>query len=287
MELDPRIVRIGLEVGGKLQTYDGLAVVATGCKYANANQNECEVKITNLAAATRDYIVTEASPYNKNKARKRLIVEAGRQSYGYATVFQGDITAAEVSQPPDITLCIKAVTGNYSKGHVIQRSRAGICSLRQIAAGVAKDLGLSLNFQCSDKQIANYSFTGGALRQVDQLGACGGVSAYVDDSALILKNYGAPLMGSTRVLNLDTGMIGIPAFTERGVQVKMLFDNQTKLGTGLIVQSTLNPAANGSYTVYKLGFEIASRDTPFYLVAEAQRVNATIAAHVKTKKGKK
>lgn len=286
-ELDPRIVRIGIEVGGRLQTYDGLAVTATGCKFANANQNDCEVKITNLAKATRDYLITEASPFNKNKVRKRLIVEAGRRSYGYATVFEGDIVSATISQPPDITLCIKAATGDYSKGHVIQRSKAGLCSLRQIAGGVAKDLGLSLNFQCSDKQIANYSFTGGALRQVDQLGACGGISAYVDDGALILRNYGAPLAGSTRIVNIDTGMIGIPEFTERGIKVKMLFDNQTKLGTGLIVQSIQNPAANGGYTVYKLGFEIASRDTPFYLVAEAQRADGAVAPKAKKKKVKK
>lgn len=271
-DLDSRIVRVGIEVAGRLQTYDGLAVVATGTKFAGANQNDCEVKITNLARTTRDYIITEASPFNKSKVRKRLIVEAGRTSFGVSTVFVGDIVSACVSQPPDVTVTLKAATGNYDKGNVVQRSQPGLCNLRQIASQVANDLGLSLNFQCSDRQIANYAFTGGALRQVDQLGACGRVNAYVDDGALILKNYGAPLAGSARVVNLDSGMIGIPEFTERGIKVKMLYDNQTKLGSGLVVQSQLNPAANGNYTVYKLGFELASRDTPFYLVAEASRV---------------
>lgn len=275
-ELDPRIVRVGIEVAGKLQTYDGLAVVATGCKYANPLENECEVKITNLARATRDYILTEASPFNASKARKRLIVEAGRRSFGVSTVFEGDITSAIASQPPDITLTLKAATGNYSKGNVIQRTQPGLCSFRQIAAQVAKDLGLSLNFQCADKQIANYAFTGGALRQVDQLAACGGVNAYVDDRVLVLKTYGAPLAGSTRILNLETGMIGAPEFTERGVKVKMLYDNQTKLGSGLQIESVLNPGVNGTYTVYKLGFELASRDTPFYLVAEAVRIDGRV-----------
>ncbi len=270
-ELDPRIVRVGIEIAGRLQTYDGLAVVATGTKYANANQNECEVKITNLAAATRDYIITEASPFNKSGQRKRLIVEAGRQSYGVSTVFVGDIVAANVGQPPDIVVCLKAETGSYDKGNVIQRSQSGVCSLRQIAAQVAKDLALSLNFQCDEKQIANYTFTGGALRQVDQLGRYGRVNAYIDDGALILKNYGKALAGPTRLVDIESGMIGAPEFTERGVRVKMLYDNQTTLGSGLRVRSAINPAANGDYTVYKLGFELANRDTPFYLVAEAQR----------------
>jgi hypothetical protein len=271
-ELDPRIVRVSLEIGGQLKTYDGLHVVVSGCKYANANQNECEVKIANLAAATRDYLITEASPFNKSGQRKRLIVEAGRKSYGTSTVFVGDVVSAAASQPPDIVLTLKAATGDYDKGLVIQRSQPGLCSLRQIAGQVASDLGLSLDFQCRDKQIGNYTFTGGALRQVDQLGSYGRINAYVDDGVLILKDYGVPLTGSTRRLDLETGMIGVPEFTERGIKVKMLYDNQTKLGSGLEIRSRINPAANGNYTVYKLGFELASRDTPFYLIAEAQRV---------------
>jgi hypothetical protein len=40
----------------------------------------------------------------------------------------------------------------------------------------------------------------------------------------------------------------------------------------LEVRSKINPAANGTYTVYKLGFDLANRDTAFYLIAEASRV---------------
>jgi hypothetical protein len=276
LDLDPRIVRIGIEIGGRLQTYDDLYVKASGCKYANANQNECEVQIANLSHATRDYLITEASPFNKSGTRKRLIVEAGRQSYGVSTVFVGDITSAMVTQPPDVIVTLKAATGNFDKGNVIQRSQPGLTSIRQIAAQVAKDLGLTLKCECRDKQVANYTFTGSALRQVDQLGTFGKVNAYVDDGSLVVKDYAIPLAGTARVLNIDTGMIGIPEFTERGIKVKMLYDNQTSLGSGLVVSSQLNPAANGTYAVYKLGFELASRDTPFYLIAEAQRTDGVL-----------
>lgn len=270
-ELDPRVIRVGVEVGGNVQTYDGLAVIASGVKYANANQNECEVKITNLAKATRDYLLTETSPFNSNRVRKQLTLSVGRRSTGTSVLFVGDIVSVVGSQPPDVTVTIKCATGDYSKGDIVQRTQPGLCSLRRIAAQVAQDLGLRLDFQCDDRQIANYSFTGGALRQVDQLGAYGRVNAYVDDGELILKNYGQPLRGSTRVLNLSTGMIGVPEFTERGVKVKMLYDNQTTLGSGLRIESQMNPAANGDYSIYKLGFEVASRDVPFYLLAEASR----------------
>jgi hypothetical protein len=270
-QLDPRIIRIGIEVNGVLKTYDDLYVVASGTKFANATQNECEVKIANLDKATRDFLLTETSPFNKNRRRKLLRVEAGRRSTGTSLVYLGDITNATGSQPPDITLTLKSATGDYLKGDVVAKSAAGMTPLRNIAQGVARDLGLSLVFEAQDKQIANYSFTGGALKQVNQLGVMGQVNAFVDDGKLIVKNYNAPLRGATRVLNLDTGLIGIPEFTEHGVKVRMLFDNQTRIGSGLDITSRLNPAVNGLYVVSKLGFELANRDTPFYLIAEATR----------------
>lgn len=271
-QIDPRILRISVEVNGQLKIYEGLQMTASGTKCANATQNECEVKITNLDRATRDYLVTETSPYNKNTTPKRITVEAGRRSTGTALVFVGDVVTASQAQPPDITTTIRCATGNYSKGDIIARSQPGMAALSTIAAQVARDLGLSCNFQCKDKQIGNYSFSGGALKQVDKLGSVGRVNAYVDDRMLVVKDYNAPLRGRTRVLNSDTGMIGAPEFTEHGVKVRMLFDNQTSLGAGLDIRSATLPAANGLYTVYKLGFELANMDVPWYYIAEAKRV---------------
>jgi hypothetical protein len=271
-ELDPRVVRIGIEIGGLIKWYEDLAVTAKGTKYANANQNECEVTITNLAPATRDYILTEASPYRHAGKRKRFYVAAGRKSSGASTVFVGDIVSACASQPPDITVTIKSATCDHDKGNVVQRSQPGSASMRHIAGQVAGDLGLSLNFQAPDKNIANYSFTGGALRQVDQLGMHGGCNCYVDDGSLVVKPAGKPLGGVAHVLDVDSGLVGIPEFTERGLRVKMFYDSHVKLGSGLQVRSKINPAANGTYSVYKLGFDLANRDQSFYLVAECQRV---------------
>jgi len=272
---DPRIVLIGIEINGVLKTYDDLYVIASGTKYANANQNECEVKIANLDKATRDFLLTETSPFNKNRKRKLLRIEAGRRSTGVALVYQGDITSATGSQPPDIMLTLKSATGDYLKGDIVARSSGPSTSLRGLAQRIANDLRLSLQFEAQDKQVANYSFIGGALKQIDQLGVMGKVNAFVDDGKLVVKNYNVPLIGRTRILNKDTGMIGIPEFTEHGVKVRMLFDNQTVVGGGLDLRSEMNPAVDGLYTVSKLGFEIANRDVPFYYIAEATRVAQT------------
>jgi hypothetical protein len=66
-------------------------------------------------------------------------------------------------------------------------------------------------------------------------------------------------------------MVGIPEITEQGIKVKYLLDNVSRLGGGLRISSDIYPAVNGLYIIYKLGFEISNRDTPFYYIAEAAR----------------
>lgn len=271
-EFDPRIVKFGVEINGRIKWYEGLSITAVGMKYANPNQNECEIEVANLSEATRNQILTECSPFNLNRTPKRMLLEAGRVSYGTKRIYTGDISAISVSQPPDVTIRLKALTKNHSKGDVVGRNYANNTPLSRISQGVADDLGLSLDFQAQDKGISNYTFTGGSLKQVAILDAAGGVNCYVDDDALVVKAADVPLTGTIRELDLDSGMIGIPDVTEQGVKVTFLLDNTTRLGSGLRITSKLYPTLNGTYVIYKLGFNVASRDTPFYWIASCKRI---------------
>ena len=271
-ELDPRIVKVSIEVNGRLKTYSSpMAITAYGTKYGNALQNECEVVIENLDKETQDYILTETTPYNLNRTPKTIIVEAGRVSYGTAVIYRGNIVTSIVSQPPDIGMTLKCLTGNFIKGNILTRNQPGSATLSQISAQIAQDTGTLLNFQATNKNISNYNFSGPAPNQVNLLGTMGGLNVFIDDNTLVVKDAFIPLTGVNRILSASTGMIGIPEFTEQGIKVKFLLDNRTTLGGGLQIISKQYPAANGNYVIYKLGFQIATRDTPFYYIAEAAR----------------
>ena len=41
--IDQRIVRVGLEIDGVLNRYEGLRVKATGTKYTDPTQNDCSI----------------------------------------------------------------------------------------------------------------------------------------------------------------------------------------------------------------------------------------------------
>lgn len=270
-KIDERIVRVSIDIGGQLKVYENLWIASTGCKYANALQNEAEVRIANLSKADRDYFLTETSPFNKNPKPKKLILEAGRKSTGTTKIYEGNISACKPTQPPDIILQFKCQANQYLKGKIIASSQSATVPLSQIARQIAGDNDLSLNFQADDKNVSNYSFTGASLRQVGKLGEVGGVDAYVDDNELIVKNLNVPLKGQIRILNAKSGMIGIPEITELGVKVTYLLDNQTKLGGAVQIESEIYPTVNGKYSIYKLGWNIASREVPFYWVPECVR----------------
>jgi len=271
---DDRIVRVGIQVGDKIRYYQDLAIVASGTKYANATDNECEIKITNLSKETRDYILTETSPFKKSKDPKKIILEVGRVSTGTSRIFIGDIISAKPSQPPNIDLSIKATTKSTAKNDTVVRSKTEKSSLNSIAKDVARDLNLKLVFEAKDKQIANFSYIGSNAGQINELAKSGSVNAYIDDDKLIVKDSDTPLTGKSQLLRLDTGMIGIPEIDQNGIKVKYLYNNQSVVGGALQIESKLNPSANGMYQIYKLNFDVASRDNNFYLIAEAKRIES-------------
>lgn len=275
-ELDPRIIRVTLGIDGENKVFqatgtDGFAIESTGTKYANPIQNEAEIKIANLAKADRDYLLTATSPFNLNRTPKTILLEAGRVSTGTTKVFSGNIAQSAPTQPPDIFITFKCVTGQYLNGQLVSVQQPGTTPLSVIAKGVAASTGLNLNFQATDKNIYNFAFAGGAGKQVDALGDAGAVNAYVDDGELIVKDQNLPLEGVARVLSEFSGMVGIPELTQFGVKAKMLLDNVTKLGGALQIQSTIYPTVTGTYVVYTLAWNITSRGDPFYWIADSIR----------------
>ena len=269
--LDKRIIYVELEVPGGKKRYEGMAVEYSLTKTAGTVMNEADIKIANLARDVREYLVTETSPLKRPRRRKAVAVYAGYESTGVTRRFVGDITSATVTQPPDIWLNMKARTGYFAKGNILARSAPAQSKLSGLSGDVARDLGLELSFEATDKAIANYSFTGSALQQVDKLADSGLVDVYVDDDRLVVKDRGKGLAGRRRVLSRETGMIGLPAVDEKGVKVKMLLDPYTTLGGEIEIQSELNPAANGVFVIYKIRENCALRNTQFYLEVEASR----------------
>ncbi|HEK1906989.1 baseplate hub protein [Proteus mirabilis] len=269
--MDLRRIRLGIEVGERLQWYEGLRISASGTKYANPLQNECNVTISGLNAQTRDYLLTETSPYNNNKQTRRLYLEAGRVNTGLLSLFIGDIVSAEIDSPPDVTLTLSAKTSHQSAGKIISSSGGTMRRLSEIALAIADDCGVKLDFQATDKNIANWYYCGSALHQIERLQEAGDVKAFIDDDTLFVKDDDKALKSRLRILNMNSGMIGIPKATESGLTVSYLIDSTSELGGMLRLESKLNPSLNGDYIIEQLAFSVASHEADFNYTAICKR----------------
>lgn len=271
--IDSRVVRLGIEISGSVKWYEGLSIYAKGTKFTSPNQGQCTITIVNLNRETREYLMKETNPTSSSRVRKGVILEVGRESFGTTVLYTGDIFRSEPTEKPDLALVLTCITGNFNKGLLVSRSGQELDKLSNIAKAVAQDNGLGLSFEVPDKNIASYSFTGSAFAQIKQLEELSSADVYVDNSTLYVKPKGKPKKGATvRVLNKRTGMIGVPKATENGIKVTMLFDSVTQIGSKIDLTSEINPILDGMYSIYKLDFDISSRDNPFYLTAEANRI---------------
>ncbi len=278
--LDPRLLRVTIDLEGNPHVFESLAISAVGTKYTSAISNVCDIRIANIDKETRDKLLTEGTPYSRLAPPKNsILIEAGRESLGLHQVFNGDITTVNVTQAPDIWLVMRAITGKQRKNMTVSTSQNASAKFSLISSQVAGELGIPLDFRAPDKDVANFSFSGSLERMVGTLGTISnGVDAYVDDDRLVVKSRYDPVTAEVIPISIDTGLVGIPEFIDLGVRCTVLLTTEIRLGQTIRLTSAAYPAVDGEYVIYRLGFNLANRDSPFYYILEASNPDLGRAA---------
>lgn len=278
---DDRLVTLAVNFEGQTVSYDqNFYIYASGTKYTNGNIGEAIIRIDNIAKVTRDLLVTKTSQWVTPRQYVNIILSAGRKSSGTFVLFTGQATACNPSQPPDIGLIFKSLTQAFMLGNIGAFGAPPITDIKTICTQIAKDLNVTLDFQATNnKNIENYSFTGPALKQIIKLNQMGGISAFIDNDTLVVLDSQTPRKSPRVMISTETGMIGVPQITDLGVSVKLLINEEIKVGYPVTVKSDINPAANGDFFIFKLSFEIASRDTSFYWLLDLRPAALAIGFH--------
>lgn len=272
---DQRIVRVGIEIDGKISTFEGLDIRSRGRKFASSLPAQCDITISNLTREQRNFILTHATPLivkgkgtapGPQRTPVEVTLDVGRESYGAFRLYEGNSFACGATQPPDIGIVLQSLTQNINAALAGAWTQSGVRPLSVISKAVADSMNppLALDFQATDKNIDNYSFTGAALSQVEKLNQMGGTQSWIDNKKLVVVDSDKPIKGATRLINLSTGMIGVPQVTDTGVLVRVLVDNSIQVGCSVEIQSKINPAVNGTFKVCRMEWDIANRREPFY-----------------------
>jgi hypothetical protein len=283
---DQRILTVEIVFEENSLVYAGpLYIKATGSKTIISQQNTCTIQLGNLNKSERDYLLSNCNQNLQAQYKvRRVRVMAGRQSVQSWQVFEGDIVQASISQPPDTMLTIRCTTNARDRTQWLTWSNLSNVKLGDIAQQIATLMGLTLQIDPEVNQnyiIPRFTFNGPAAALIIRLselggpaatdGLNGGVRVWVDDTVLHVANWKKGLTGNKVQISAQTGMVGIPEFTEYGIKVRTLADRNIVLGGAMQLTSQVVPVMNADYVISRLDYDLSTRSQEFYYDVWAYR----------------
>lgn len=262
-----------ITASGQLKRLEGIDIDFNVSKYLGVVMNEANITIYNLPREDIEYLTTFTSQWIAYQKRKRIRVFAGYKDTAVSLIFDGDIIEALPSIPPDIALRCKARSGAYGNSTMISQSITEPIAVKDLLKQAESWTGLTIkDNSTTTRKLSGFYYTGSVTHLIGQLNDIPDIIAYEDDGCLcVVDRKNIDIGTQTRVINKDSGMIGIPEPNALGISVRILLDPSIKLGQKIKVESTLIPACSGVYTIYELKHHGELRGNDFYTDITARR----------------
>lgn len=270
-KINSRIVTVGIQTESDFQLFEGLDIRAYGQKFAGPESNTATIIISNLSTAQKNWLLRTATPYKyaTNPERKTVLVtlSVGREDEFPAFVlFQGYCYASQVTMPPEIGVVLTSTANNLKASTMDVQNFGALANLNTIISGIASKYGLKPNSTATDRQIANFNYTGGLQTALNKLKKIGGVDIHCDASTLSVWDVGSVIGNSQPfILNTSNGMVSIPQATQDGVKAMCLIRPELQVGGPITIQSTVNPLINElDLFIASMSYHVTNRDDPFW-----------------------
>lgn len=275
MLIDKRIIKVTLITKHESIELENLDMHVSGSMLADYRAVSAKVEIFNLSHDLRQYILSHAFPTVLTvDDLTQIRVEVGRESKGLDVLFEGQIFKSEQTDKPNLSVILECISGYSDKFKPVTNTFNKGTTLKDIALIVAKQLNLKLHFDTKNISIDNYSFTGSALAQCENLSNLTEALVFVERSKnmLVVIDKGKSFIKNVVIdVNVRTGLIRANAI-QAGIEIKMLYDPLIKMGAKMHVESVLNESIKGDYIVYKIDYSLTSRGDDFHLLVQAGRM---------------
>lgn len=196
--------------------------------------------------------------------KNAIVLEAGDDQSGMATVFTGYILAAfgDFNASPDVSFHLSAHT--LAPQAVIPAKASsfpGSADIATIMSGFATQLGLKFENSGVTGSLSNAYFSGSTKTQAQAcVDAAGIFWNHGEGGTLAIWPKNGARDGQVPLVSPQTGMKGYPTYTAYGIMVETLYNPSIGFGGKIQVQSSLQ-AACGTWAVYGLGHHLQS-ETP-------------------------
>ena len=259
---------------------DGFKIDFTVTKTLGSKQNSGTVTIWNASKSNRSKMGEEFT---------RLQLEVGYADAGLSLLMEADIRdVSHDKSSPDISSEISFGDGDkgVNKGAVSKTFPAG-STPKQVFDHLVREMpGLKPGKVQGLDDLPVYrrpvSVYGWASRELDTLGRENKFYWNIDRNKVNAVRNDEHL-GQCAVISKETGMIGVPEETDKGVKVKALIEPDVAPGYMIKVESNfLDPgsgrdkkssdAGGGEFRVNSVTFSGSTRDAAFFMEIEANRV---------------
>ena len=206
------------------------------------------IEIYNLQPKTRAKIFLDYFDFNNIQ---KVTLEAGYQNGKFDLIYKGRIVSCRARQEHTETIMtIEAQSGMYVLDSYISSSIKDGEYTSDIADEVlSKTSGFERAFiQPEAVQIPRPVALMGNEMAVLQTYTKG--KTFIDNEKVISLDENACLDGDVRVIDDETGLLGVPEREQVTLKVRCMFEPRIKVGQGLEIASKIAPEFDGQYKVW-------------------------------------
>lgn len=262
MPLFKRCYKLSIDIGNIRKTYQELSGDDVSLKIdfdvdMSVNGSFSKGNITIIGLPQND-IALLSTNRNKDGTLKpsKLSLEVGYLNI-LGQILQGNIIEAEANfTAPDQSIRLGVMSAYESGQTQTSASLAKNATFRDIAQAVASANKLTLKYDLSipNKVIGDYSFRGTPFQQVQRLREYmpDDVDIAIRNDILEVKNKKAPASARKIKIDSDSGLIGDPAPTLQGCNIRTLLNPALKVNDYVELKSARIPQLNGLYRIIEL-----------------------------------
>lgn len=253
------------ESGTNTVTCSGLRVQAAMQELNGPGMGQANVRIHGLTPS----LMRQLSSLNQATMaarRNSIVIAAGDDVSGMATVFQGQIQTSQImlSSAPDSTLTLMATAGGLAPiQRVAPASYPGTADAGIILQNIAFSVGLKYENNSVSVPLSTPYFPGDAWAQIKRCAGAANLDYALDakTNTLVVTAKGGARPGQIPIISPETGMLGYPAYSSglNGLSVTTLFNPLLRIMGRCEVRSSLS-VANGMWRIFNLQHEVESED---------------------------
>jgi hypothetical protein len=222
----------------------------------NARQaTSMSLKIWGMTLADMDAMT--AAWIDPNAIRNNIVVLEADNGDGFRPVFTGTILEAqpEFRSAPDVPFQILATIRYFQQIQIVEPlSYKGDVDIAVIGRYLAQKL--EMDFEQSESVKATLTdpyFPGSLWNQLTNVCKAARIDYYFQGDKLVFSPIAEPFDARPAVvLSPNTGLLGYPVYSRRGLNVSAIFDPAFLCGTAVEIQDSLVKGANGRWFPYSI-----------------------------------